>query len=340
MASTTSSNQTERVHLLSIKSEKLQRDTFFFLPGGQLIAGLNQRFTPVNCATLNRWVKICDPRGFPFGLHPIELMKWGILRYVSVETGPAIPTESTAPLPPGDYSWDITVPHQLPPLISVASNEKPIAELNAEAQQPTSHLNKRLILNDSLADFEDSVLSRDGGRCSITGNQQDVVVTWIYPPLCFLHSGNVQYFNNPKAMCIPSNAMLISKDLVSAFLNNAFGIDVDDNYRIVVFSDIGSTKESMPESAQGLLNFSGSQGPDDKFLRLHFRHCLNVHLIGGDIGNDYSAEDIVEAMKDDGLVAFDDPRWMTPLGREIFEDYMKTLAAEKGDSEEASSEVE
>ncbi|KDR65935.1 hypothetical protein GALMADRAFT_1215360 [Galerina marginata CBS 339.88] len=66
-------------------------------------------------------------------------------------------------------------------------------------------------------------------------------------------------------------------------------------------------------------------GPDDYFLREHFKHCLRVHLLHGDIGADYPRDDIVQALtdlglweKDDRAVPFADPRWQTELGKEIF----------------------
>ena len=78
-----------------------------------------------------------------------------------------------------------------------------------------------------------------------------------------------------------------------------------------------------PESKLGLT------GPDDCFLREHFMHCLRVHLLHGDISEDYPADVVLRAVEDLGLwnkddeeVAFDDPRWSTVLGKEIFESHM------------------
>jgi len=67
-------------------------------------------------------------------------------------------------------------------------------------------------------------------------------------------------------------------------------------------------------------------GPDDYFLRKHFKHCLRVHLLRGDIGEDYSQNAVRSALSelglwepDDEAVPFDDPRWTTELGKEILE---------------------
>ena len=117
------------VHLLSRKSRRLLRNTFFFLPGlsgrllgGELIlnctfcrvyltsfTGLNQRLTPVTSAKLQRWVRILDPRALKFELQPITIKKTiAILTYEKVPVGPSIPADSTVPLAPGDYAWYVT----------------------------------------------------------------------------------------------------------------------------------------------------------------------------------------------------------------------------------------
>ena len=122
---------TGTVHLLSKKSRRLHRDTFFFVPyltgrllGGEQIfnwsfchtiymltssSGLNQRLTPVTSAKLHRWVRILDPDTLDFELQPITVKKTvAILTYEKAPAGPNIPADSTAPLPPGDYAWRVT----------------------------------------------------------------------------------------------------------------------------------------------------------------------------------------------------------------------------------------
>ena len=121
------------VHLLSKKSRRLHRDTFFFVPylagrllGGELalnrslchvylssmlmsFAGLNQRLTPVTSAKLHRWVCILDPDTLDFELQPVTIKKTvAILTYEKAPAGPNIPADSTAPLAPGDYAWRVT----------------------------------------------------------------------------------------------------------------------------------------------------------------------------------------------------------------------------------------
>ena len=120
-------NQHSSVHLLSKKSQRLERDTFFFKPnsfgfliGGKFTylrtdhhipttcsTGLNQRLTKVTAATLNRWGKLCDSLCPRFYLYPVTLKKCGILKYIPETRGPAIGPESTDYLEPGDYTIEV-----------------------------------------------------------------------------------------------------------------------------------------------------------------------------------------------------------------------------------------
>ena len=100
-----------------------------------------------------------------------------------------------------------------------------------------------------------------------------------------------------------------------------------DNYCIVVFRDLGDFQTHSNSLHSNLLKCSESTsiGPDDKFLREHFRRCLLVNLLGGDISEDYSPADVDDAddefgvMEDEELLAADDDRWKSPLGKEMLD---------------------
>lgn len=145
--------------------------------------------------------------------------------------------------------------------------------------------------------------------------------------------------------------MLIRKDLLDAFQGNAFGIDVDvsfssaseplqsltalplqDDYRIVILRDMGPVgklltgidSQAFFRRPQFKAQFTG---PDEYFLRQHFKFCLEVHFFGGDIRAVYPREVVYERIFELGimgekrLASFDDPRWETELGRELLECY-------------------
>lgn len=95
-----------------------------------------------------------------------------------------------------------------------------------------------------------------------------------------------------------------------------------DKYRIVVFKDLGGLKlpSYLPNQSE-----STSVGWNDKFLHEHFRWCLRVNLLGGDISEDYSdrqvdaAYDRFGAMEGQELLAAANRRWKSPLGQEILD---------------------
>jgi len=216
------------------------------------------------------------------------------------------------------------------------TEESTFAELKSGAERPgpLAHLAEFLSWYHISSSLERSVTARDGGRCLITGsssNDAEIGVSWIFPPAWAQWLTHPHYSEDPSAISNPSNAMLMRKDLIAAFHDNAFGIDVDDGYRLVLFRDIGPAGELLTGSnSQAYFCRPGSKvqstGPDNYFLREHFKHCLRVHLLHGDITDDYPQSVVMGAIKSLGLwnhedeeVPFNDPRWNTELSKEILE---------------------
>jgi hypothetical protein len=94
-----------------------------------------------------------------------------------------------------------------------------------------------------------------------------------------------------------------------------------------VFRDTGSITfpSHIPKSQN-----PACAGPDDRFLREHFRWCLQFNILGGDIREDYDTNSIVSLMKRLGLTwdgetplaPMDDERWDSVMGKELWEDLM------------------
>lgn len=92
------------------------------------------------------------------------------------------------------------------------------------------------------------------------------------------------------------------------------------------------------------------QGDSDFFLREHFRHCIAVNLLGGDVTDEINHGDIARLEEDLGLVnredsplPLDDPKWHTPLGKEVFQAVMETSMASRlaySDDEESEDDYE
>ncbi|PPQ69453.1 hypothetical protein CVT26_002863 [Gymnopilus dilepis] len=352
--------QQGRVHLLSKKSQRLGRDTFFFRPSpyGYLLGGLNQTLTRATCATLNRWAVLLDPPCPPFDLRPVALKKCAILRYYPELVGPAIPPNSTALIEPGDYIIEERVPEDrnpfdfaniTSPFIAFASNLESFAEIKAAAEAPNSDLKEFLHWYDFPAGFEDMILARDSHKCMTTGSTESLEVTWIFPPAWANAFAKKSYADNHQGLVVPSNAMLMQADLISAFHDNAFGIDVDDNYRIVVFQYAGRSKDALSPFCNKPAYLCHVPVCDamQVFLREHFRRCILVKFRGGDILEDYPSEVILGTMEalcigpdyyPDEVAPLNDPLWSTPLGREIFEDYMKTTIVPTSMTESSDEE--
>ncbi|KAI0731106.1 hypothetical protein C8Q76DRAFT_349924 [Earliella scabrosa] len=114
-------------------------------------------------------------------------------------------------------------------------------------------------------------------------------------------------------------------DLYKLWHENAFSVDVDDNYRIRTFTqaavDAGlPAYVSPPTHAQTL-----------EFLKEHFRWSLTAQLVGGDITKDYPLREVAIFMEEMGLNGdeedvppLDDPRWGSVIGQEVLLDVQES----------------
>ncbi|RDB26399.1 hypothetical protein Hypma_006228 [Hypsizygus marmoreus] len=329
-----------RAHMLSKRSRDLDRDTFIFQPfSGRLWCGLNQKLATLNSATFQRWIYLMDPDLPEFHLRPITLQKHGILTYVTTPSGPPISPHSLEPLPPGDYAWVIpeypTFNGKSPfPFIFFNLSYAALKRECEEKQWPVRR--EKLSVYNIPPGLLTSASLRDKS-CFITGSSSEITelaVFWIVPPLWNFDTicSCVPEGDDHTSHIVALNVGLMRKDLISAFHDNAFGIDVDDNYRVVVFRDFGPAMASLLPlgSSAHFRRAQGRQpGPGDAFLREHFRKCLTVHLPRGDISDDYDIDEIQAACdelglseRDDAVVPLSDERWHTVLGKELLEWYI------------------
>ncbi|KAF9519383.1 hypothetical protein BS47DRAFT_30643 [Hydnum rufescens UP504] len=127
----------------------------------------------------------------------------------------------------------------------------------------------------------------------------------------------------PTGLDTAQNFLTMASSLQPHFDRYAFGIDVDDNYKIVQFappspefdlSDAGTLK--IPE---------GQKMPYDECLRLHFNFCLQIYVSSPPPGvQTHELEDIEDLQEEVGMYERDeslpdltDPIWSSPLGREV-----------------------
>ncbi|KAF9551231.1 hypothetical protein CPC08DRAFT_715133 [Agrocybe pediades] len=130
-------------------------------------------------------------------------------------------------------------------------------------------------------------------------------------------------YKTPESVRIPSNCITMRKELVTPFFENAFGIDVNDNFRIVIFNNMDERTRNLLEDTQYAekLRQACASGREDApkrcFLLAHFRCCLCSHFLGGDILEEYgNINKILEIMERGDQAADDDPFWDTIPGRE------------------------
>ncbi|TFY52292.1 hypothetical protein EVJ58_g10101 [Rhodofomes roseus] len=117
-----------------------------------------------------------------------------------------------------------------------------------------------------------------------------------------------------------SNLLPMRSDIHELWDSNSFSVDVDDEYRIRIFNQ-DALKAELPPRLKTV--------PTDKYmnayLRIHFRQTLIVGLLGGDISYDHSPREVKRMTKallnpesGENHVPFDDDRWKTDIGKEIF----------------------
>ncbi|CAL1712327.1 unnamed protein product [Somion occarium] len=273
-------------------------------------------------------------------LRPVKIQKCGVLHYVAEVSGPVLNEDNN--LMPGDYGYfpeskeglDYRV-QPLPSLPSVTTIER---ERELAVTIPRLFANQPPIL-EVPTEFQKVVQQRDSGRCFVSGawpqEGVEVEVTWIFPP------ASVRKFDWPRPRgpnaVVADNTAAMRKDILQLFRRNVFGVDVDDNRRIVIFYDTGSIQ--LPTHLP-----TAPPGPGDEFLRMHLRWCLVAFTTGLDIMNEIDWHDIARLEEelglagedaDCGVVPTDDERWQTPLGREIWEDVVRKGLWETQQSQES-----
>nr|VWO97731.1 Non-specific serine/threonine protein kinase (EC [Ganoderma boninense] len=104
-----------------------------------------------------------------------------------------------------------------------------------------------------------------------------------------------------------ANLISMRKDLYELFIENAFGVDVDDNFKIRVF-DPSASNIGLPDR----LEILDVDEHTKYFLEGHFLWCLNARFHGARLSYAYD-EGASEAYK---LKAED---WETHLGQAVLE---------------------
>ncbi|KZS91140.1 hypothetical protein SISNIDRAFT_487830 [Sistotremastrum niveocremeum HHB9708] len=345
------------IHVLSKRSKEQGRDLFLWdhsIPGTfslTLAGGINtRRFPYLTCATLYRWIRLICNDYAPFKLRAIRVREapQAFLAYTEEEeTLYTLDEESNDKPPPGDYAAFCRVtPIDYVPQedgdtysgeegkifqlyafhsrgwsgLLGALSEAPTLEGVWNSYSRTAHLN---VMPPAVEDF----VREKYNLCNITGSgesKEELGVVWIFPPgEARLVKGKLPQDFDMEAFVTSDNAILLRNDLIKPFHENIFGVDVDDNYRIVQFDEYHGLQlpSHVPDYQTHQFNAC-----TQIFLRQHFRWCLLVQICGGHILDDYNRGEILQTMNELGM-GFDDdveeppmedPRWQTEIGKICF----------------------
>ncbi|KAJ7625480.1 hypothetical protein FB45DRAFT_1083688 [Roridomyces roridus] len=331
-------------HVLSEKSKQLDRDTFVFFPTTMtptiLLFGLNQKLTPMSPVKLYRWIQTMSAgRTLPFFLCPAEIETYGIFCYYIHPNGPFLEPDSEELLPPGNYAWyeDRNCKTAKDTFLYG------VEEAFKDTEKGVERLRKLYRIS---PDLQKSILARDSRRCRVTDSTEDVILTWIVPPpwaWAMVRSDDPPNFDSSPFL-VPENIIILRKELKVHFYNHNFAVDVDDDFRIVVFRDMGAEQALLPT------RLASDNSTMAEFLRVHFRATLNFMLLGGDISDTYPPGKILSMMDelgvgddntDDDMVPLSDERWQTELGKAILADHLQSrMLDEDSDSSAEGSGVE
>ncbi|PBK62092.1 hypothetical protein ARMSODRAFT_1089366 [Armillaria solidipes] len=316
--------------LLSAKSKLYERDTFICSTSSpaKLLVRVNQRWIPISSATVQRWAYLLAPHSEPFHLRPVTVHQFGIMAYAIMPNGPPIPENSSKQLLP--------ITARFLPQITTTPNPLSFATMQ---KTWTIRPNPGIML-DVIPSVAQAVRRRDQYQCFVTGtaSHNDTDLVWMFPPcfarLCRFPPLRDDYHPIPQFFETASNAAFLHKDLIPFFHDNAFSVDVDDDYRVLIFRDIGPAEKLLPSH----LRVSPNEEPEDWFLREHFRISLKVCILEGDIDEDYPPPVVLRMMDDLGvnsvgsddtveLAPMTDPRWQTVIGKSIWENVLETRMA-------------
>ncbi|KAJ7142853.1 hypothetical protein C8R44DRAFT_866134 [Mycena epipterygia] len=103
-----------------------------------------------------------------------------------------------------------------------------------------------------------------------------------------------RYFFEPTAFIVAANASMLRKDLKVRFDN--FAMDADDNYRIVVFRDLGAEQALLPTHLPRRRRIL----PPPPTLH-HLCYTLCFMLLGGDFSETYSPGRVLSMMEELGV---------------------------------------
>ncbi|GBE85509.1 hypothetical protein SCP_0800260 [Sparassis crispa] len=314
-------------HTLSEKSIQKRRNFFIWSPTLRLVGGLHlDERNPITVASLYRWLALLlKKRSQEFNLHAVQILPTdAIFRYLPQRAGDALSRDSQEYLKPGDIGVFLPGDSQSRFQYDICFTGMQVTYAEETALRP-----KRKDRNNMTQSFIEEVQTRDGYRCVLTGTSSTdapLTVCWMVFPSSLQLGG---YYEGPNSEPIrtdirlyhtTSNAWTLRADLAELFINNKWGIDVGENFRVVFFGLYDDYSHLLPQVPSNL----PLTGPICERLNEHFTRCLSYNILGGDIYDKYDGFDVKDYLEDLGCFDGDDldpadPEWQTELGKEVWE---------------------
>ncbi|TDL20948.1 hypothetical protein BD410DRAFT_790300 [Rickenella mellea] len=320
-------------HSLSIRSSQQSRNVFVWCTVSHKIA-IGCSRSPLKVSTMYRWIHIAYRTFYPgrattaFTLFPVVVEPSGPITYAVQQNGPPLPRQSQEMVLPGDYGIYNT-DGSTPNFYYRFTRRLSLSKLQRGMERASAALAAKTVLTPVL---HDKALQRDG-RCVLTGSidYDALTTTWILPPSLGYLLSDEQFLQNryqrsPEScdmshLIAPTNVLSIHKSVAVLFRRNAIGVDVDDDYRIVVFHE--PKKSGCPPINSNLTLFDGPDRPSDQFLRVHFAYCLAAHAFGGDLTEDFKDGEVENFMLAFDKMSPDDPLRQSFLGKRVEQFYVR-----------------
>ncbi|TDL20937.1 hypothetical protein BD410DRAFT_899216 [Rickenella mellea] len=308
--------------------------------------------SPLKVSTIYRWIDIAYRTSYPyvgvsttaFALHPVSVEPSGPITYTVKRNGPPLSRQSQEMVLPGDYGiYNTGMKFYLVALATCQFDSHRWINARVLLSIYATALNVAIAEGHGACkccarrktvfplSFVDKAFERDG-HCVLTGSRDsdELTATWILPPsLGYLLSDDEylqnQYQESPEScdmshLMTLTNVLSMRKDIAHLFQDNAIGVDVDDNHRIVVFDQ---PKYGYPPLNTTLTVFDGPDRPSDQFLRLHFAQGLAASAFGGDLTDDFKDGEVEGFMETLEEMSPDDPLRQGFLGIQIQQFYVR-----------------
>ncbi|KAK7016178.1 hypothetical protein VNI00_018979 [Paramarasmius palmivorus] len=134
---------------------------------------------------------------------------------------------------------------------------------------------------------------------------------------------------------VPQNTITLPSTLVNEFKRNNFTVDIFRKNRIITFPKISAESEAFLDACS--LTLEPSNIP---FVQTHFRLCLWVHCLDGNVYPEYAAEidERVELIEEEGVTMDDNDPLNVALRRWYLSQAMDDLQGSDNSGEEQGEE--